>query len=267
MYCIQNTFSSVDEGYWVTRGICKRKSGLTGVLGTMKPAAALSVSRFHRFKAGYRCRISAQQRLGHHLGHVPHPDIISFDVFESVLEHGHTIRAGDTDSIGTLLQRLVDASPVDPLPGMFLHPHPAAAGAAAEGGVPLALHFGGSLTGGRLDDGARCIVNVVMPSQIAGVMENCCAHFPCCLIQDKFSVLNQLLQQLAVVDDLQLKAVLPVIIFKGREAVRALSDDLCDAVLDEGRDIFPGHLVEDVLIPQPAHAVAAAFFVPPEGSP
>src|SRR6185369_9913470 len=64
-----------------------------------------------------------------------------------------------------------------------------------------------------------------------------------------------------MMDYLQLDAVLAVIILQRREAVRTLGDDLFDASLREERHILPGHLVEDVFVPQPAHAVAAALFI------
>src|SRR6266540_2385612 len=65
--------------------------------------------------------------------------------------------------------------------------------------------------------------------------------------------------ELAVMDDLQVKPILPVIVFQGGEAMGALGDNLGDSLVVKEMDIFSGHLVKDVFIPQSPQAVAAAF--------
>jgi len=70
-----------------------------------------------------------------------------------------------------------------------------------------------------------------------------------------------------MMDHLQLKAVLAVIVFQGCEAVRTLSDNLSDPFLYKGSHVLFGHPVEDIFIAKPADTVTAAFFILAEDAP
>ena len=66
-------------------------------------------------------------------------------------------------------QRLVDALQVDPLADLLLHPHPRAAGAAAERAVGVPRHLRQPRAGGA-DQRARLGVDLVVPAQVARVV-------------------------------------------------------------------------------------------------
>ncbi len=74
----------------------------------------------------------------------------------------------------------------------------------------------------------------------------------CLLRQCESAILYQLQQQLAVVDHLQFKSVLPVIIFEGSQTVRALDDHLFDGSFPEDGRILLGQFVKYILIAQTA---------------
>ena len=80
-------------------------------------------------------------------------------------------------------------------------------------------------------------------------------------------ILHQIQQQLAMVDDVKLQTVLPVVILQGCQAVGALHDHFFNPPLLKERHVFPGKLVKEILIPQPAERIAAALFILPQDTP
>ena len=71
---------------------------------------------------------------------------------------------------------------------------------------------------------------------------------------------DELLKELAVMDDLVVSAELWVLVAECVEAVRALGDDLLDAHAIEGLDVLHGEHLEDVFVAGSASGVAGAIF-------
>ena len=76
-------------------------------------------------------------------------------VGQAVLQHRHAERAAGRDGVGAGLEGLPRPLGVDPRPARLLHPHPAAAGAAAERVLAAPLHLPQLEAGHRAEDVAR----------------------------------------------------------------------------------------------------------------
>ena len=75
---------------------------------------------------------------------------------------------------------------------------------------------------------------------------------------------DQVVEQLAVVDDLEGASEGRVLVGQGVEAVRAGGDDLLDPRPLERLDVRPGLLLIEVLVAQPARRVTGAPLLGPE---
>ena len=84
---------------------------------------------------------------------------------EPVVEHHPAERAADGDLVGAGGDGLAGAVLVDPLADPLLHPHPRAAGAAAEGPFGGSLHLDVLGAGQHLEQLARRAVHLVVPAR------------------------------------------------------------------------------------------------------
>ena len=113
------------------------------------------------------------QRTQQQLSHVEHFGLLHVsgcgDVVDAVGDHHPAERAPGGDLRGAGVQRLLDAFVVDALADVLLHPHPGAAGAAAQAAVGVAGHLG-ELRAGGSDQLARRVVDLVVPAQVARVV-------------------------------------------------------------------------------------------------
>jgi len=75
------------------------------------------------------------------------------------------------------------------------------------------------------------------------------------------------IDHLAVVDDLDVESVLPVVVLQRREAVRALGDDFGYPFVPEQLDILFRHGIKDIFVPQASETVAAALLLLAEDPP
>src|SRR5690606_40740151 len=79
-------------------------------------------------------------------------------------------RAGGGDDVRVEGEGLVDALVVDALADPLLHPHPGAAGAAAEAALLVAVHLLVAQARDLADDLARGRVDLVVAAQVARVV-------------------------------------------------------------------------------------------------
>src|SRR6266571_2106926 len=165
------------------------------------------------------------ESFGDHFGDILDSDFVRPLVLKSVPEHRHAKRAGDTDRIRLRPKSLHCPFPVDSCAALLLQPHPAAAGAAAEGTVQVAGEFSRCMAGDRGDRLARRLIDVVVPPEVAGVVEQDRAKVGDLPVQFQFPLFQQLIDQLRVVDDFELQAILAIIVLERREAMGAVGDN------------------------------------------
>src|SRR5437868_9982943 len=175
---------------------------------------------------------------------------------DPVLDHRQTERTAGRD--GALLsdgpRRFLDTILVDALTERFLEPHPASAGAAAEGLVAAALHLLHLQPDGdeRLPGG---FADAVVAREVAGVVVRD-RRVELDVARLEPPVGDELRDHFAVVQHLEVPAELRVLVRERVEAVRALRDDLLHAVAVERLDVLLGEGLEQIFVPQPARRIA-----------
>src|SRR5713226_5705384 len=97
------------------------------------------------------------------LGPLPH-------TFDAIVEHGDTEGAGGGEHFSACRQGLVDASLIDPLPDLLLHPGATAAAAATEAFVAVAPHLRDAITVEHGEHAARLIIHVIVASDVARIV-------------------------------------------------------------------------------------------------
>ena len=174
-----------------------------------------------------------------HLRHVDDLDVLAAALFlgcgQAVAHHHAAEGATDGDALGTRVDGLLGAVHVDPRAELLLHPHAGTTGATAEGLLLGALHLPVLHTRQRGDQLTRRLVDLVVAAQVAGVVvghrrggggeRRRRGHLGG---RDRLQLLlaHEAVQQLRVVHDLVLPAVLRVLVLDGVEAVRAGHHDL-----------------------------------------
>ena len=94
-------------------------------------------------------------------------------VAKAVFEHGHAIGAGDGNGGGIELQGFLRPLQVDRLADVLVHPHPSAAGPAAEAVLAAARHLQRRLPPVAAASTSRgSPVHAVVPAQVAGIVED-----------------------------------------------------------------------------------------------
>ena len=175
----------------------------------------------------------------------------------AVVDHDVAERACGGDAGGAGGQQLLRPFDVDVLAYVLLHPHTAAAGTTAHPLGPAALRLHNLDAAQAADDTAGRLVDVVVSTQVARVVvddplvEACAAHVQLPLVDEP-------LQELAVVYHLVVAAELWVLVGQRVEAVRALGDDLLHAHRVERLDVLHGQHLEDVLVAGPSGRIARA---------
>ena len=190
---------------------------------------------------------------------------------EPVGDHDATERAPDGDPLGARRESLLGAVHVDPRPELLLHPHPGAAGAAAEGLLLRALHLLELDAGKGTDEFARRGIDVVVPTQVARVVVGhrlrgggrvLAGRHPGDIgragDRHQLLVADQAVEQLGVVDDLELGAELGVLVLDRVEAVRTGHDHLGDAEFAHRLDVLRGQSLEEHLVARTASRVTGA---------
>ena len=179
-----------------------------------------------------------------------------FFAADRVAEHDQAVRAGGGDRVRGQRQGLLDPLGVDPLADALFHPHPRAAGAAAEAARLAPVHLGGLDAGDRLQDLPRRGVDLVVPAQEARVViGQLLLHPPG---GRQLPLGHQPGQQLGVVDHLVVPAELRVLVRDGVEAVRAGRHDRPRRRLVQRLDVLGGQHREHELVPDPPRRVAGA---------
>jgi len=108
------------------------------------------------------------------------------------------------------------------------------------------------------------VIDLVVAAIIAGVVVS---HFAGELLrQGDFSFPDELLDKLGGVYDFVVSPELGVLVPEGIEAVRAVGENLFDAVLFQDFDEAPRHRLEEILVADPACGLAVAeLFFPQNG--
>src|SRR5207249_6957464 len=122
---------------------------------------------------------------------------------DAFFEHDQAEGTSTCDLGRAAVQReyLLDPPVVDALPDLFLHPHAAAAGAAAEATFTVVrLDLDALDAGDRVEYRARLVVNPVVPSEVTGVVVGDGLGHPSA--HEKLALGDQAIHKLQCVHDL-----------------------------------------------------------------
>ncbi len=175
---------------------------------------------------------------------------------DRVAEHHQAVRAAGGDGVRVGAEGLVDPLGVDPLADPLFHPHPGAAGTAAEAALLAPVHLLRLHARHLFHDLPRRGEDPVVPAQEARVVVGD-------LLLDRRDrreppVGDELREQLSVVHHLVVAAQLRVLARDGVEAVRAAGHDLADARLVQRLDVLLGQHAVDELVAHPPGRVPGA---------
>ena len=198
--------------------------------------------------------------IDYELADVVNLDVLFFEVLERVAEHRAAVRARCADGVRFGLDGHLGADFVYPLSNKLLHPHAAAARAAAEAERVVFLHLDRRAACCCVDDRARLIVDEVVAAEVARVVDGHAAAVEF-LRQFDLPLGEQFVDDLAVVEDLEIAAVLLVFVLKRVEAVRARGDDFLDVVCFEYFDVAFHHGRREVFVADAPRGFAAAHFL------
>ena len=176
---------------------------------------------------------------------------------DAVIDHHVAEGAGGRDARGTGLEQLLGALDVDLLADVLLHPHAGTTGPTAHALGAVAAGLDDLDTADRTDHVAGRQVHVVVATEVARVVVHE-AVLERSIADVEASVVDQDLEQLAVVDDLVVPTELRILVGQRVEAVGALGDDLLDAHRVERLDVLHRQHLEDVLVARTSGRVAGA---------
>jgi electron transfer flavoprotein alpha subunit len=197
--------------------------------------------------------------LGDDLHHVEGRQLVLFLALglDAVVDHGHAERAGDGDRVGLVSRACSTRIMLTRLSGVLLHPHAAAAGAAAHAEPAAALHLLEVTPGRRRRMLARRLVDVVVAAEVAGVVVgDRCAPGRRSLSRHRPSAIRSRRARWRApprsrrrTADTRCERV---------EAVRAVGEDLLDVVAVEDLVGHLRHRLEEVLVADAARGLAVA---------
>ena len=98
------------------------------------------------------------------------------------------------------------------------------------------------------EDGARRLIDVIDPSQVAGVMVGNLFTFKSATFNGEFALIDELLDKLCMMDYSVVAAEFWVFVLKRIKAMWTSSDDLLDLVHVHGLDILKGHHLKDEFV-------------------
>ena len=179
-----------------------------------------------------------------------------------VVEHDEAVRARDTDGVGAGRRRLVHPLGIDALADALFHPHPRSTCAATHPAFPVTGHLHGPHARHAREHVARRVVHLVVAPEVAGVVVR--EEGLDLLRRAEPPLGHQPPEQLRVVDDLVVPAVLRVLVAERVEAVRAVRDDLGDPRGVHRLDVLLGEGLEQELVAHPPGGVARAELPRPE---
>ena len=172
-----------------------------------------------------------------------------------VVDHHVAEGAGRGDTSGPGGQQFLGAFDVDVLADVLLHEHATSPRSATHAIRPLPVSLHQVNSGQTADHVSGRRVDVVVPAQVAGVV----VHHPflqASPLHVQTALVDQPLQELAVVHHLVVPTHLRVLVSQGVEAVGALGDDLLHAHTVERLNVLRGQHLEDVLVAGPTGRVA-----------
>src|SRR5262245_44259992 len=163
----------------------------------------------------------SSQTFGDELAHVlDGQSLLGADHLAAEVDHRQAERTRGRDRAGAGRQQLFDADDVDALLRFDLHPHVAAASAAAEAALTRPRRVDYAQTGDGGGNPARRIRDLVVAAEIARVVEDHAARQR--LDRLDAPAPHELVDDLRVVQDLVRAAELRELILDGVEAVRAV---------------------------------------------
>ncbi len=114
------------------------------------------------------------------------------------------------------------------------------------------------LCSGRLEHISWRIDDSIDSSQVAGVVEG--ELFVCRVIDVEATLLDEFVEEFAVVDDLVVTSGVGVVMFEAIEAMRAVGDDACDVVLVELGDVCGSQFCEHEFFAHPSSRFSGTAF-------
>ncbi len=184
--------------------------------------------------------------------------------FNAVFEHGQAVRTGGRHALDAGFKNFFNAPVIDALFRVLLHPHVAAAAAAAKAIRPAARQLNVFPVYGFQDfAGARHRYRYSAPgSRSRGRRLLCSGVF----IDVQSSVFKQSGEKLGMVHDLVIAAELWILVFQAVEAVGAGGQYLFHVVPLENLDVLLAEGLEKVFVAHAAGGVAAAgLFIAQDG--
>src|ERR671933_785075 len=199
--------------------------------------------------------------LGYDLGNIAHREaLLDIQRSHTVFEHRHAERAAHGDAAGLGGNRFVEAVVADAGAALFLHERARPAGAAAKAAIATAWQLD-KATPDAVQHLARRVVHLVVAAEITRVViRETVAQRRGRHLQP--TRVDQLLDELAVVDDLVLATELRVFVAQRVEAVRTAGHDAFRLVLVQALDVGLGQDLVQVLVAGAAGWIAdtALFF-------
>src|SRR6266567_4029821 len=181
---------------------------------------------------------TVSETIRYDLGDIAHREaLLDVEGAHAVFEHGHAERARHGHAVRPGADGLVQAIVADARTTLFLHERPRAAGATAEASILTSGHLGEPARD-RVHDLARLVVDLVVATQITRIVVGEAVALQCPWGDLQPARLDELLDELAVVDDCVIAAQLRVLVLERVEAVRAAGHDaFAGAVLVESLDV------------------------------
>src|SRR5262249_43675816 len=164
--------------------------------------------------------------------------------------------AGDSDGAGARLGDLLHAGLVDAGAELLLHPHTATARSAAEAPLARARELPELQARDRVEDPARGVVDAVVAAEVTRVVEG--NRLRDGSLHAETPLGDQARDELRGVHYLVVAAERGVLVLDAVEAVRAVRDDLLDAVAVQRLDVLLREHLEEVLVAHPPRRVARA---------
>src|SRR2546427_3308313 len=206
------------------------------------------------------CALPSLQTFGDQLAHVlDGQPLLGAGHLAAEVHHGQAERARGGDGPGPGGEQLLGADDVHALVRLDLHPHVAAAAAAAEPALARVrrIDHGEPGHGGR--GAARRVHDAVVAAEVARVVEDDGARHRLAWLDS--AALHEVVDDLRVVQHLVRAPELRELVLDRVEAVRAVRDDLLELVLVDVLDVLRRHRLVEVLLAEPPRDLAVTTFL------
>src|SRR6266487_3651730 len=163
------------------------------------------------------------ERAFEELRDVEPPDVFPVPRLCRVVEHDQAIGTSGRDGVRLRLLDVAQAAVIYLLARAFLHPHPGAAGPAAESVFAGSAHLDDPDPRDPVQDFARFLEEAVVPSEVARIVIR--QELQDVPRRREATGVDEVPEELRMVDDLVLPSEVRVFVLQRVEAVRARRDD------------------------------------------